>query len=1508
METNKQLLGAILLTETKPQEIKSALWSKQATLDMLANTEDFRHSFKTSSLVCPFCKKTLTGTPTEDAINSKKKRWEVGVENLRHEEENTHCPLHTLRDQENGDLIEKIVICHAITQAASAGISKEQLSKTNENSEVNPLHEDPSVPKIHTFRDSEDKEFLTELLQEEIEDSNEPNTEDSFLDLDVLEEVSPDVKSKGAKINLPEGNLQRVLPFNHELEVAADWEDTLRCYPKWSHTHPTDKNAPEVSGWMVYLTPEGLKPLCGYVFSAPENGTQSPKKTETETEDLVSKLPKTYDVPIFLVYGPETALDSTNTSPVPYLEAEVLCGPPKEALQWEVASTVQQLKKKEKARKKQRIREELEKLPRNKIWEGFINPNLSGINPELDKPNEPLQTLTGYKPGGDVKKWWLPGIGNPHAKVWVIGLYPSTEEIKRKGGPKILSGASGNELFSLLEKAGLDPKKDVFFENLVKRFMPPKSKLGAEVKAEQTWLLAKELAYYKPERVICLGADVYRELVGGRSFQELRGSWTEVSYPRGIRSTDSNNEQEKWTGRIAGTFHPAGVLRAEGRHNLELFRHDMVELLLDRTQEDVQPTISEYKSIDQALAWVENEISFLDKEGKDVIYAIDTESYTLDAQSDELVSLQVSKLLGNFDKDAQRLIVSKVPKHCDVFVFQENPEPEKYDSDIFKDEDSNTIEASDVSNNIDLFGQTIEPTKNSKKKKPKSNDTLTSEISDEETEPQENEEVLKKPAVIALANDDQEKQDILNEHAKKRQGRDLILFTPYKKIIRIKGHEMTFGKALNKLSEHPKCKGFVITNANHDRVRLEKLMGWDLSLPQKNGGLAYPLDTMLLEHVLDENGDLGLKPCLNKHFNWPRQDIALDNYGEEYSLDKIKSKIKDPSRQSVWSLYPWSVVLPYAAKDAYGTAALLAKQLEDMDLQILKYQKDRVSSTNPNSNTLESAFHISCKAINGTYEMHKMGMPVGKKGMGVLRELTDFYSKHESEMVKQYQDAVFQLTGLREANAASPEELSFVLFNENSPLKKQGIEPWKESGRSGRLWSEIPKEERPHATASTDAESLEIIASNCQDPELQKFLLRLSETKTILTIRSSFLPNLDSTKGIIGRINKKSLCMHTTYTPTLDTNRCRSIPNLSTFPKEEIEQVYKILGEKPPHKIREIIQAPEGAWLLNRDWTTAEVLGIGYLSQDQNMLEIISRMNMGMDFHCKLAIKTYKKIQETFNLVREHKAPPTDWLNSNFQQGEKEKIHEFWKKEWSKGKPSPYSEEQIHAICKKLFKQERSNIKPVTFGVPYGREAAAIMKALNREYYVTDTRDSSGNIVKVSQAEAQSMIDSYKTEFPQAWQYLVDQADFAKENGYLRDHWGYVRHFPKGMKEGDLTRKAYNYQIQHIVAVMMNQAMNDWTQTRQRLNLKSYAYATLYDNIGWVVYEDELQKVWDLSMQIMTTKRPVGPSIGDLPVLNNWKIPTEGDLSKSWDGVTTKPEDLGINPNSHMNLTGLEKP
>jgi len=1447
---NNEATAAIVLTESTPHEVRSLLWAKQCSKDMLANKEDFKYPFKSSSLACPFCADPLTGETAHCDNEEKKKPWELPLAHLIHENDSPSCPAKVLRKLPDGHLIEKIVICHQMTAVA--------LARARDAQEL--LHEDPIIPKLHTVWTDEDRDQLKDNFKAYFEEKKGRKsltyTIHSQDEFDVADYNEP-------WQSLPEKDVQRLFP-SVSIPNNQSWEKTLGYLPKWQTEHPSDPNAPKISGWIVQNTSDGVtKTMCGFILP-------------TWEEPLGSENvhPHAYSVPIYRIIGPDSALDKNNLSPIPYLEIDSYACPPEEGAAWTTAITIQDLKKQEKLRKKQKVQEEINQIPKEKIWTGFSQPLLTGHWPEKDRENEPQQCLLGFRSGNDPKKWWLPGIGNPHAPVWIIGLYPSNEEIRRRGGPKILSGPSGTELFRIVQECGLDLKKDVYFDNIIKKYMPPKSKISQEIKMEQTWLMKRQLAFYQPKRIICLGAEVYKEIAGNKSFQNYRGTWTPSFYPRVRKESDPY-----WEGKAAGTFHPAGVLRPEGRHNLELFRHDLATLLLDKSPADVQPTITEIISLAGVNRWVEAELTLLEElaaKNQKIIYALDTESYSLDAHADELISLQIAKVIIKCpENDPVTLSVVDVPQHCDILLFQENSDPEVYDKETFEH-----IAHESASNLLQL-----------------SFDCLT--------DPQQKEPAAKpKKPVVALANSHSEKQLILNTHSEKRSSRGLILFTPFKKIMRLKGKEKEVGRLLSLLATHPSVHGYVLTNANHDRIRLEKELGWDLTTPQKNGGLSYPLDTVILEHILNENNELGLKACLNRHFNWPRQDAVLDEYAENNELVKIKGLITDKTRQSEWSLYPWKVLKPYAGKDAFGTAALLQKQLSDLSTQSHEHQNSRILDKNPN--TLHQAFHISCGAINGTYEMNKNGMPVGKKGMKVLETLTNFYAKHEKRMVDQYQDAVFKLTGLRNANPASPEELSYVLFSESSTLKKQGIEPWKESGRNGRLWADIPKEERSSCTASTDAESLEIIASNCKNPEIQQFLLRLSETKTILTIRSSFLPDMSSHKGIIGRINKKTLCMHTTYTPTLDTNRCRSLPNLSTFPKEEVAQVEKILGEAPPHRIREIIQAPDGAYLLNRDWTTAEVLGIGYLSQDKNMLEIISRMNRGMDFHCKLAIKTYKKISETFELVQQSSTPPTDWLNTNFSGKQQIEVQNFWAKQWEYGAPTPLPEEELHKIAKKLFKQERSNIKPVTFGVPYGREAPAIMKALNREYYINDTRTSTGELLSITLSEAQAMIDSYKSEFPQAWSYLIEQSENAISSGVLKDHWGYIRHFPQGMKQGDLVRKAYNYQIQHIVAVLMNQAMNDWTQIKKALKLKSYAYATLYDNIGWVVYEEELQKVWDLSMEVMTEHRPVGPSSGPLPILNSWHIPTEGEISLAWDAAPIDPLSLGITLNPQKNLTGLE--
>jgi uracil-DNA glycosylase family 4 len=1450
-----------ILTEEKPQEIKTITWANQTTADLLANTQDLRFPFKESALACPFCGGTIDGEPVEEPEiqikngqpkhKQKTRPWELKVQNVHHRHPNPKCPCERLRKLPQGTAIEKLTVCHMISQHAVAE------SKTEE------IHSDPSIPKLQSNWDETERELLGEMLGSQTQNPS----------------LMGQMDKAEATQNLPEGQVQRQFPClpkeTKDTKYEENWEEELARMPRWEQTHPLDPQAPEISGWMVAGNGDNQKVLCGYILPG------------LSCQDL----PETYHVPIYEVHGPESLLKGQADEPCPYVEVTIACCPPDEPALWREAATVRKLRKQEKMRRKKRIEEEISRLPQEKIWQGFSQVLKEDATAGGCPKGEPPLLLEGYHPGGDIKAWWLPGIGNPHAKVWVIGLYPSREEIKRKGGPKILSGASGRELFALIEACGLDPAKDVFFENMVKRYMPPKSKIGAEIKMEQTWLLRKQLATFKPERIICLGAEVFKEIVGDKSFQNLRSTWVPTTYPR-------NPKGDHWQGRAAGTFHPAGVLRPENRHNLELFRHDFKELILDLQKDDVMPAIKEIRTIEGAKAWLKEELAMLNTRKMDCLYAIDTESLSLEIEHDTLMSIQIARILGSYDKETQWLEAEEVPEQTDIFLLAENLEPEELDRDIF---------ALAAENQLSLFG------------------------TDTQENPQPEEKIL--PPVSTVANSQEEREAIIEKHRRKKP-RSLRIFRPDKRVEHLGAHLVELGEILNTLAMHKRVVGFAMTNANHDRKRLETFLDWNPRIPALHGGLRYPLDTMLAEHVLNENGDLGLKAGLNKHFNWPRQDALLDAYCEEYHIGTIADQVANPAHRSRWALLPWRILKPYAGKDAYGCARLLAKQMSDITGQVITHQKERIKTGNPNN--LERAFHISCRAINGTYQMNQTGMPVGKKGMKILKELTAFYAGHEEDMIREYKESVFKLTGLRDANPASPDELAYLLFNESSPLRKRGVEPWKESGRGGRLWSEIPKEEREGCTPSTDAESLEIIASNCPDPETQRFLLRLAETKTILTIRSSFLTDpMDdhgnpNKKGLIGRINPRTLAMHTVYTPTLDTNRCRSVPNLTTLPKGEQDAVEKILGKgnRPPYAIRSIIQAPEGTWLLNRDWTTAEVLGLGYLSQDQNMLAIIARMAKGMDFHCKLAIQTYSRIGEAFKRISEQPKPDNDWISHHFVEKQAKAIRELWENAWDNqgwqamqekyeinpeiaaqcradGKPR-FPEEAIHTITKKVFKQERSNIKPVTFGVPYGREAAAIMKALNREYYVDQVRDSNGDILKISEQEAAAMIESYKTSFPQAWEYLVQQATLAKTNGFLLDHWGYIRHFSAGMNTGDLTRKAYNYQVQHIVAALMNQAMDDWVQIQEARNLKSRIYATNYDNLGWIVHEDELQEVWDISMEVMTEKRPAGPPAGDLPALENWHIPTEGELSQEWEGKKTKPEELGIKPHPEKNRTGLE--
>lgn len=143
------------------------------------------------------------------------------------------------------------------------------------------------------------------------------------------------------------------------------------------------------------------------------------------------------------------------------------------------------------------------------------------------------------------------GVGNPNARLCLIGEAPAEYEIK-EGRP--FAGPAGRVLDDALAQVGIR-RADLWITNVVKcRTMrvvngrkENRAPLAGELKA---WLplLQEELAIIRPTAVVCLGGTAAKALLG-KSFKltEQLGQW--MDGPEGARAM--------------ATFHPAYVLHLQ---------------------------------------------------------------------------------------------------------------------------------------------------------------------------------------------------------------------------------------------------------------------------------------------------------------------------------------------------------------------------------------------------------------------------------------------------------------------------------------------------------------------------------------------------------------------------------------------------------------------------------------------------------------------------------------------------------------------------------------------------------------------------------------------------------------------------------------------------------------------------------------------------------------------------------------------------------------------------------
>ncbi|WP_297794735.1 DNA polymerase I [uncultured Eudoraea sp.] len=164
--------------------------------------------------------------------------------------------------------------------------------------------------------------------------------------------------------------------------------------------------------------------------------------------------------------------------------------------------------------------------------------------------------------------------------------------------------------------------------------------------------------------------------------------------------------------------------------------------------------------------------------------------------------------------------------------------------------------------------------------------------------------------------------------------------------------------------------------------------------------------------------------------------------------------------------------------------------------------------------------------------------------------------------------------------------------------------------------------------------------------------------------------------------------------------------------------------------------------------------------------------------------------------------------------------------------------EDIHAsTASKVFnvpleevtRDQRSNAKTVNFGIIYGVSAFGL-----------------SNQTDLSRTEAKELIDTYYKTYPKLRNYISEQIDFARENGYVQTVLGRRRYLKdingrNAVVRGAAERNAVNAPIQGSAADIIKIAMINIHQKLSEGNYKTKMLLQVHDELVFDVFKPELQ-------------------------------------------------------------------
>ena len=194
--------------------------------------------------------------------------------------------------------------------------------------------------------------------------------------------------------------------------------------------------------------------------------------------------------------------------------------------------------------------------------------------------------------------------------------------------------------------------------------------------------------------------------------------------------------------------------------------------------------------------------------------------------------------------------------------------------------------------------------------------------------------------------------------------------------------------------------------------------------------------------------------------------------------------------------------------------------------------------------------------------------------------------------------------------------------------------------------------------------------------------------------------------------------------------------------------------------------------------------------------------------------------------------------------------------------------EDIHAATaarvfdvpiEEVNREQRSNAKTVNFGIVYGVSAFGLSQQ-----------------TKLNRTESKALIDTYYNSYPQLKQYISDQVNFARENGYVSTVLGRRRYLKdinsqNAVVRGAAERNAVNAPIQGSAADIIKLAMIQIHQKIINENWQSKMLLQVHDELVFDVLKSERESFEKMVKTEMENAFDIGlPLLVDIGFGENW--------------------------------------